>query len=611
MDAEEPGIRDKALELLGSDPQALQTNILNLTSPDHSLHSNARTLLAYLGRHYTNSLCFRVSCLILSTSDASIRETIVNFLRLLLTASGSHFWMILSIIHRNDIKRVFLECLEKETSTRVAKILCKLALDVAVESEWPELVPFMLRCFEASDIRVQETSLFLFGLLSETLGEKLSCEPDKLQSLFLKCLGCENWRVRAAAVGASVRLIVFLMGTSSNDLLEQLSAPIMDTFDDAMENGKERYARKVVKHLTVLMRKKPGFLRSRIDTCIAYMLIMAENKVWSEKSRHLAVKFLITLAEERHQGFAMLKMLPDKITRILSLLFKMVADIKDVNSWYEAESHHKNSGETNNCCYGKESLRRFAIAKHVDITDEKFITMLAEYINDREWQKRHAVPATLSQMIVGCSEEMLADLTSVIQIASISSQDSHPRVRWAAIDLLEQLSKYLCPQLQNQHHQLVIPLLKKALLDFQNPRIQAHAASAISCFSQSCTSSILKHHLDVIVSMLLKLLQKGSQSLKEEALTALASLASSSQEHFQEYYVAVMPYIKVMFMQGKSNHRLLAKAMECITMIWMAVGKEICRKDCQEVVELLISLQESQMEKDDPMRICILEVCCV
>lgn len=117
-------------------------------------------------------------------------------------------------------------------------------------------------------------------------------------------------------------------------------------------------------------------------------------------------------------------------------------------------------------------------------------------------------------------------------------------------------------------------------------------------------------------------IQKGSQSLKEEALTALASLASSSQvlleikfafsyilnmpiffwnliyklnfiliilymflqEHFQEYYVAVMPYIKVMSMQGKSNHRLLAKAMECITMIWMAVGKEICRKDCQEVI---------------------------
>lgn len=56
------------------------------------------------------------------------------------------------------------------------------------------------------------------------------------------------------------------------------------------------------------------------------------------------------------------------------------------------------------------------------------------------------------------------------------------------------------------------------------------------------------------------------------------------QEHFQEYYVAVMPYIKVISMQGKSNHRLLAKAMECITMIWMAVGKEICRKDCQEVI---------------------------
>lgn len=53
-----------------------------------------------------------------------------------------------------------------------------------------------------------------------------------------------------------------------------------------------------------------------------------------------------------------------------------------------------------------------------------------------------------------------------------SFQDLHPRVRWAAINAIGQLSTDLGPELQIQFHHLVLPALAGAMDDFQNPRVQ-------------------------------------------------------------------------------------------------------------------------------------------
>ncbi|KAM3294671.1 hypothetical protein ACQJBY_037513 [Aegilops geniculata] len=132
---------------------------------------------------------------------------------------------------------------------------------------------------------------------------------------------------------------------------------------------------------------------------------------------------------------------------------------------------------------------------------------------------------------------------------------------------------------------------------------QAHAASAILNFSENCRPEILTPYLDVIVGKLLLLLQSGSQMVQEGALTALASAADSSQEHFQKYYDAVMPYLKAILMNAtdKSSRMLRAKSMECISLVGMAVGKQKFRDDAKQVMEVLMSLQGSHMEADDPI----------
>ena len=67
---------------------------------------------------------------------------------------------------------------------------------------------------------------------------------------------------------------------------------------------------------------------------------------------------------------------------------------------------------------------------------------------------------------------MLKTLEQVVTMVLNSFYDPHPRVRWAAINAIGQLSTDLGPDLQNQYHQRVLPALAAAMDDFQNPRVQ-------------------------------------------------------------------------------------------------------------------------------------------
>lgn len=68
---------------------------------------------------------------------------------------------------------------------------------------------------------------------------------------------------------------------------------------------------------------------------------------------------------------------------------------------------------------------------------------------------------------------MIKNLEQVVNVVLNLFQDPHPRVRWAAINAVGQLSTDLGPDLQIQYHHLVLPALASAMDDFQNPRVQA------------------------------------------------------------------------------------------------------------------------------------------
>ncbi|KAL3850383.1 hypothetical protein ACJIZ3_012265 [Penstemon smallii] len=608
MDAESTQFQQAQMAaILGPDPAPFETLISHLMSAANEQRSQAESIFNLLKQNDPNSLVLKLAHLLSTSAHLEARAMAAILLRKQLTSGEAFIWPQLTESTRSAVKNILLSAIQGEESKSIIKKLCdtisELASSLLPENQWPEILPFMFQCVTSTSPKLQESAFLMFSQLAQFIGEMLTPYITDLHTVFLNVLNSSpNAEVKIAALSAVINFIQCLTSSNDRDRFQDLLPSMMKTLTEALNSGQEATAQEALELLIELAGNEPRFLRRQIVDVVGSMLQIAEADSLEEGTRHLAVEFVITLAEARERAPGMMRKLPQFISRLFANLMKMLLDVEDDPAWHSAEAKDEDAGETSNYSVGQECLDRLAMALGGNTIVPVASEQLAAYLSAPEWQKHHSALIALAQIAEGCSKVMIKNLEQVVNMVLNSFQHPHPRVRWAAINAIGQLSTDLGPDLQVQYHQRVLPALAAAMDDFQNPRVQAHAASAVLNFSENCTPEILTPYLDGIVHKLLLLLQNSKQMVQEGALTALASVADSSQEHFQKYYDAVMPYLKAILVNAtdKSNRMLRAKAMECISLVGMAVGKDKFKEDAKQVMEVLMSLQGSQIETDDP-----------
>ncbi|XP_020674007.1 importin-5 isoform X2 [Dendrobium catenatum] len=597
--------------VLGSRPGAFATLISYLMSSDNKKRKKAESLFSLCRVHNPDVVALRLTHL-LDSSLPQLRTMAAVLLRSHLISHGGGCDAGLSrlnAITKASIKSLLLAAVQREESKFLTKQLCDVVAEVAAallpENEWPEFLPFMFQAVTSGSPHLQESSLLVFSRLSQCTRDPLLPHLASLHSVFLNSLShpISSPDVRIAALGASINLVRCLPSAVDRDEFADLLPAMMLTLTEFLNSGNEAAAQEALKLLIELAGAEPKFLRRQLPHLVGSMLLIAEADALDESTRHLAIEFMITLAEARDGAPGMMRKLPQFIGRLFAVLMKMLLDIDDESTWHAAEEDDEDAWETDNYNFGQECLDRLSIAIGGTTIVPVAFELFPVYLASPDWQKHHAALITLALIAEGCSKVLIKNLEQVVTMALNSFQHPHPRVRWAAINAIRQLSTDLSPDLQVQYHQRVLPTLASAMDDFQNPRVQAHAASVILNFTENCAPGILTHYLDGFVSKLLVLLQNKKPIVQGAALIALASLADSSREQFQNYYDAVMPCLKTILLNAtvKSNRMLLAKSMECISLVGMVVGKDKFRDDAKQVMEVLMSLQGSQIEIDDPI----------
>nr|POE60467.1 importin-5 [Quercus suber] len=608
MDPESTQLQQAQLAvILGPDSGPFETLISHLMSSSNELRSQAESLFNLCKQTDPDSLSLKLAHLLQFSAHLEARAMSAILLRKQLTRDDSYLWPRLNVSTQSSLKSILLSSLQREESKSISKKLCdtvsELASGILPDNGWPELLPFMFQCVSSDSPKLQESAFLIFAQLSQYIGDTLAPHIKNLHAVFLQCLtSSSSSDVKIAALNAVINFIQCLSSSADRDRFQDLLPAMMTTLTEALNNGNEVTAQEALELLIELAGTEPRFLRRQLVDVVGSMLQIAEADGLEEGTRHLAIEFVITLAEARERAPGMMRKLPQFISRLFAILMKLLLDIEDDPAWHSAETEDEDAGETSNYSVAQECLDRLSISLGGNTIVPVASEQLPVYLAAPEWQKHHAALIALAQIAEGCAKVMIKNLDHVLAMVLNSFQHPHPRVRWAAINAIGQLSTDLGPDLQVQYHGQVLPALAASMDDFQNPRVQAHAASAVLNFSENCTPDILTPYLDGIVSKLLVLLQNGKQMVQEGALTALASVADSSQEHFQKYYDAVMPYLKAILVNAtdKSNRMLRAKSMECISLVGMAVGKEKFRDDAKQVMEVLMSLQGSQMETDDP-----------
>jgi hypothetical protein len=226
---------------------------------------------------------------------------------------------------------------------------------------------------------------------------------------------------------------------------------------------------------------------------------------------------------------------------------------------------------------------------------------LPRMMTSTAWRDRHAALMAISAISEGCRDLMLGELDQVLELVLPALRDPHPRVRWAGCNAVGQMSTDFAGTMQEKYHQVILPNIIP-VLESTEPRVQAHAAAALVNFCEEAEKNILEPYLDQLLSHLLMLLQSPKRFVQEQALSTIATVADSAEAAFSKYYDTLMPLLfNVLKEEQSKEYRLLrAKAMECATLIALAVGKQRMGQDAFSLVQLLGHIQSIVSEPDDP-----------
>lgn len=410
MNAESSQINQAELAaILGPDPAPFEALITNLMSTFNEQRSQAESIFNLLKQNDPNSLVLKLSHVVSYSVQPEARAMSTILLRRQLTRDDSFIWPQLSESTRSAVKNILLASIQREDSKSNTRKLCdtvsELASSLLPDNQWPEILPFMFQCVTSDSPKLQESSFLMLSQLAQFIGETLIPYITDLHRVFLNVLNSSpNPDVKIAALSAVINFIQCLTSSSDRDRFQDLLPSMMRTLTEALNSGQETTAQEALELLIELAGAEPRFLRRQIVDVVGSMLQVAEANGLEEGTRHLAIEFVITLAEARDRAPGLMRKMPQFINRLFAILMKMLLEVEDDPAWHSAEVKDEDAGETSDYSVGQECLDRLALALGGNTIVPVVSDQLPEYLSAPEWQKQHAALIALAQIAEGCSK---------------------------------------------------------------------------------------------------------------------------------------------------------------------------------------------------------------
>lgn len=351
-----------------------------------------------------------------------------------------------------------------------------------------------------------------------------------------------------------------------------------------------------------LAEAAPKMFKPLFTSVVKFSVSCIQEKDLGDQTRQNALELMATFAD---YAPGMCKKEPsytsDMVTQCLSLMTDIGMDEDDeATEWNNTDDLDLEESDLNHVA-GEQCMDRLANKLGGAIMLPATFTWLPRMMQSSSWRDRHAALMAISAISEGCRELMINELDKVLELVVPALQDPHPRVKFAGCNALGQMSTDFAGPMQEKYHQVVLSNIIP-VLSAPEPRVQSHAAAALVNFCEEAERATLEPYLDPLLTALMQLLQSPKRYVQEQALSTIATIADSAEKAFVRYYDTLMPLLfNVLREEQDKEYRLLrAKAMECATLIALAVGKEKMGQDAVSLVQILGHVQQNIKDDDDP-----------
>jgi len=592
-----------------SSRENFQSLVINLLSGDNDVRGQAEKVFNEVKKFPDQlSLALLHS---LRTTEEHVRTFCAVLLRRTLVKGNPVVWNTLQPATQQTLKFELIQALEQEPSYHVQKKICDTISDLAVvvvpEGQWNELLTSLFQWSKNPKDTLRVCSLTIFSDLSQFVAPTMKQHFATLQEILSAALQDSSMNVRIAAVAATANVMTVLETNEEKERFRKLLPMMLDCVSVALNEKKEQEARDGLQVFVEIAEAEPLYLRPYLTPLIDAMFQISSAHTLEPETRHMAVEFILTLAENKP---GMMRKIPSLVDRFLPICLRFMMELDDSETWYRQEDDEDDE-ELTNKDFGEEAIDRFALSLGGKSIVPALFNLVPTLLISPDWKQRHAGIMSIALVGEGCSKFLAPHLENVLKYIIPGFTDPHPRVRWAACNAAGQMATDFTPDFQTISHSSILNGVMVVMSDLNFPRVVAHAASSIINFCEGCDPELLGNYADGLLAKLFSLLGTGHKMVQEQAITAVAAIADCIKDKFTPYYDTFMPFMKRILAEadGKNYRTLRGKAIECISIIALAVGKAKFLPDSQQVMELLVRLQNSELEPDDPQISFLLQSC--
>lgn len=597
---------------------ALEQLIQALQSPDNATRSQAEDQLnkEWIAQRPELLLMGLVEQL-RNSQDVAIRSYAAVLFRRIAsrttkdtTGTTREIFLVLQKDHRDAIRSKLLECLAAETQGSVRHKIGDAVAEIARQyvdgeilapdgspEQWGELLGALFQASQSNEGGQREVA---FRIFATTPGIIEKQHEEIVLGAFTKGFKDSESTVQLAAMDAFASFFNSIQKKAQHKYFA-LIPDILNILPPLKEAGDSDQLTKAFVAMIDLAEAAPKMFRPLFHDLVTFSITVIQDKELEDQARQNALELMATFADvspqmcKRDSSYT-----SEMVTQCLSLMTDVGADDDDAAEWNASEDLDADESDQNHVA-GEQTMDRLANKLGGQIVLPPTFNWLPRMITSGSWRDRHAALMAISAISEGCQELMEGELDKVLDLVVPALKDPHPRVRWAACNALGQMSTDFKGTMQNKYHQIVLPNLIP-VLQSSEPRVSSHAAAALVNFCEEAEKDTLDPYLDSLLNHLLGLLQSSKRFVQEQALSTIATVADSAEAKFSKYYDILMPLLfNVLREEQSKEYRLLrAKAMECATLIALAVGKERMGQDALALVQVLGSVQEGITDDDDP-----------
>ncbi|KAI9861517.1 MAG: hypothetical protein M1824_002409 [Vezdaea acicularis] len=502
-------------------------------------------------------------------------------------------FLTLQQLQKLAIREKLLESLGHESVSQVRHKIGDAVAEVARQytdegEQWPELLGALFNASQSPDASQREGA---FRIFAATPGIIEKQHDETVKAAFTKGFKDDDPTVRLAAMEA---FAAFFRSISKKALVryQSLIPEVLNILPPMKEDQDSDQLTKALMALIDLAEVAPKMFRSLFHNLVTFSISVVQDKELGDQTRQNALELMATFADYAPQ---MCRKDPsytaEMVTQCLSLMTDIGMEDEDGSEWNDSEDLDIDESDHNHVA-GEQCMDRLANKLGGSTVLPPTFQWLPRMMTSSAWRDRHAALMAISAISEGCRDLMMGELDKVLDLVVPALRDPHPRVRWAGCNSLGQMSTDFAPYMQEKYHNVVlsniIPVLKSP-----EPRVQSHAAAALVNFCEEAEKSVLEPYLEPLLDHLLRLLRSEKRFVQEQALSTIATIADSAEQAFGKYYDILMPLLfNVLKEEQSKEFRLLrAKAMECATLIALAVGKERLGGDALTLVQLLANVQ--------------------